>query len=485
MELLRSISLSGNTTAPNASTCCLALSTLFGPLVSFPGTPTYQASLDSYFTQQNAHLQPYCILTPTSPEEISTALTTLTSIPNCPIAIRSGGHAYTPGASNIASGITLSLQNLNSITVSSDHTIASIGAGATWGEVYAHLDPLNLSVSGGRAAQVGVGGLTTGGGISYFSPRYGWTCDSAVNFEVVLANGTIVNANEDENAELLFALRGGSNNFGVVTRVDMKAFEQGPVWGGSVYHDVSTVDEQVKAFVDLNSAEEYDEYASLITSFGFAGGKGAAVVNSLEYTRAEENPEVFRGFMEIPRVHSTMRIAGMHEIAVEQGSFSPDGNRQLGVVTTHGSTVSMLKAVYQRWNASLAAVQDVPGIVWSISLEPLPPAIYARGSSTNAMGLDDISGSLVVTLLSATWSDEVDDAKVEKAARELFENIEDDACKLDVYESFVYLNYAAPWQDPIASYKSKSIENLKRVSQDVDPKGVFRVNVPGGFKLPD
>lgn len=89
-----------------------------------------------------------------------------------------------------------------------------------------------------------------------------------------------------------------------------------------------------------------------------------------------------------------------------------------------------------------------------------------------------------MTLLSASWTDKADDAKVERAARELFAGIEDEARKLGVYEPFVYLNYAAAWQDPIASFGSKSVERLKKVRKDVDPKGVFRLNVPGGFKIP-
>lgn len=144
----------------------------------------------------------------------------------------------------------------------------------------------------------------------------------------------------------------------------------------------------------------------------------------------------------------------------------------------------MLTAVYQHWDSSLESVEGIPGMVWAISLEPLPPAIYARNASRNALGLADASGSLVVTLLSATWDDESNDEEVEKAARELFDNIDNDARKLGVYEPFVYLNYAAPWQDPISSYKSKNVQLLKRVSQDVDPKRVFQTNVPGGFKLP-
>ncbi|KNG86329.1 oxidoreductase FAD-binding protein [Aspergillus nomiae NRRL 13137] len=474
----------GNTTNGNIGNCCLALASVLGSKVSFPNTQPYNDSISTYFSQQNCNLHPLCIVSPTTAEDVATAINTITStLETTNFAIRSGGHAPFTGASNIANGITLDLRGLDSITVSSDRTTASIGVGATWGEVYSHLDPLGLSVAGGRAAQVGVGGLTTGGGISYFSPRYGWTCDTVTNFEVVLANGTIVNANEHENPDLLIALRGGSSNFGVVTRIDLKAFEQGPIWGGSVYNSIDTYQQNLEAFADVNAAEGYDEFASLITSFGYSA-QGKAIVNSIVYTKAEENPAVFRRFMEIPKLFGTVRIAGMHEIVTEQGSFSKVGKRQMTVVTTHGSTLPMLEAVYQRWDASLADVDAIPGMVWAISLEPLPQAIYARNASKNALGLDDVSGPLVVTLLSATWDNESDDEKVEKAARELFDNIDNDARKLGLYEPFVYLNYAAQWQDPISSYKSKNVELLKRVSEEVDPRRMFQTIVPGGFKLP-
>ncbi|KJK66846.1 FAD binding domain protein [Aspergillus parasiticus SU-1] len=457
--------LSDNTNNTSVATCCLALIGALGKKVSFPNSQPYNDSINTYFSQQNSNLHPVCIVSPTTAEDVSTAINTITStLETTNFAIRSGGHAPFTGASNIADGITLDLRGLNSITVSPDRTTASIGVGATWGEV-------------------GVGGLTTGGGISYFSPRYGWTCDTVTNFEIVLANGTIVNANEHENPELMISLRGGSNNFGVVTRVDLKTFEQGPIWGGSVYHSIDTFQQQLEAFAGVNSAEGYDEYASLITSFGYSA-QGKTVVNSIVYTKAEENPAVYRPFMEIPKMFSTVRIARLHEIAMEQGSFSKDGKRQLTVVTTHGSTLPMLNAVYQHWDSSLKSVEGIPGMVWAISLEPLPPAIYTRHASKNALGLGDASGALVVTLLSATWDNELDDENVEKAARELFDNIDNEARKLGVYEPFVYLNYAAPWQDPISSYKSKNVELLKRVSLGVDPKRVFQTNVPGGFKLP-
>ena len=88
------------------------------------------------------------------------------------------------GFANINDGVTIAMTNLSSIEVNADKTVASVGAGAKWLDVYTYLDGLDLSVAGGRNGDVGVAGLTLGGGISYFAPRVGWACDNVVNFEV-------------------------------------------------------------------------------------------------------------------------------------------------------------------------------------------------------------------------------------------------------------------------------------------------------------
>ena len=78
------------------------------------------------------------------------------------------------------------MTKLKSVAVNTNRTVASVGAGASWLDVYLYLDTLGLSVAGARNGAVGVGGLTLGGGISYFAPRVGFTCDTVVNFEVLL-----------------------------------------------------------------------------------------------------------------------------------------------------------------------------------------------------------------------------------------------------------------------------------------------------------
>lgn len=267
----------------------------------------------------------------------------LESLPaECRFAIRSGGHGSAHNAANIAGGVTVDLSRLSDITISPYPGIAatnpvnstarsallSVGPGATWGEVYARLDELHLGVNGGRVAGVGIGGLTLGGGISYFGPRFGWTCDNVVNFEVVLANGSVINANNEENPDLLWALRGGSNNFVIVTRVDFRTFALGKLWGGEVVRPYETAEQQIVALAAFNDPVAYDEFASLLTTFAYSGADDLqVVVNDMEYTKPLANPPVFQNLTSLLAYSSTQRITTMSDLAAEAQANDPNGLR--------------------------------------------------------------------------------------------------------------------------------------------------------------
>lgn len=301
-------------------------------MVIFPNSDEYTASLSSYFSSQQAEEHPDCIVYPETVQDVSTAVHALTVVLNttsdCQFAVRSGGHSFTAGASNIDSGVTVDLRGLHSIELSHDLSTVSVGVGSTWDDVYTQLDHLNLSVAGGRVAGVGVGGLTLGGGLSWHGPRYGFTCDTVKNFEVVLHNGSVVNANVNENPELSWALRGGTNNFGIVTRIDFETFRQGNLWGGVVEYELSTSREQIEALASLNGIGNYDEYASLEMSFAYSGAAGAAfIVNTMEYTMPTVDPEVFQNISTIPSLASTMRLTNMSDLALEIAAMQASGLR--------------------------------------------------------------------------------------------------------------------------------------------------------------
>ena len=101
-----------------------------------------------------------------------------------PFAVRSGGHSPNPGWAGVDSGILIDLSKLNSMSISKDTKTFSVGPGARWGQVYEFLDPYNVTAVGGRVAQVGVGGLLLGGGISFWTGEFGLAADKVASFEV-------------------------------------------------------------------------------------------------------------------------------------------------------------------------------------------------------------------------------------------------------------------------------------------------------------
>ncbi|KAI8950403.1 putative oxidoreductase [Xylaria longipes] len=476
-----------------AAACCTALSVLLPNMTSFPSSPTYESSVSSYFSAQAAALRPDCIISPETTEDVAKAVRLLTrpslSLAEshegaCPFAIRSGGHGVKPNASNIDRGVTIDLRRLNCIDVSPSRSTVFVGVGNTWDTVYAKLGALNLSVTGGRVAGVGVGGLSLGGGISYFGTRYGWTSDTITNYEVVLANGSIVNANAKSNPNLHWALKGGSNNFGVVTRIDLEAFEQGPIWGGTLTYPEVVWSYTAQELAKINSPNAYDDYAAIFLSWAYTAPTGIVISNTMAYTKPVENPPVFAGLTSLPTLFGTTGMSNMTQLAIDLGNQQIYNTRQLWATNTMISTEAAINATYLRFNESLQAYKSVPNITLGYTLEPFPPALYARHGDMNPFGLGtNKNQSLLVVSFSASWTDPADDEQVEEATRALINAIDNDNHRLGTYNPFQYLNYAAPWQDPIASYGEESVERLHEVAREVDPKGVFTHQVPGGFKI--
>ena len=144
--------------------------------VLLPSDPTYEASKTSYFSLQEENLSPACIVTPHNTVDVAKAVKALAAIYEssshlAQFAVRGGGHATWAGSASIEGGAVIDMTSIKEVTVNSDQSVTSVGAGAKWSDVYMYLDSKNLAVSGGRAAQVGVGGLTLGGLLSFEKPH--------------------------------------------------------------------------------------------------------------------------------------------------------------------------------------------------------------------------------------------------------------------------------------------------------------------------
>lgn len=141
---------------------CKALSYTLSGKVSYPASSVYAESLSSYWSKQEESLAPSCIVTPASEDDVAVAVKTLATL-GCTFAIRGGGHTPWASSANINGGVTIDMRLMNAVTMNKDNTVASVGAGAVWGDVYKKMDSLGLAVIGGRGSSIGVGGLTTGG----------------------------------------------------------------------------------------------------------------------------------------------------------------------------------------------------------------------------------------------------------------------------------------------------------------------------------
>ena len=148
-----------------------------------------------------------------SPQDVVEALAVVKE-KGSQFSMRATGHNPNPGCSSAdESAVVLDLSRLQSKELGADG-IARVGAGCRWGDVYSWLEESKLSVIGGREPQVGLAGFLLGGGMSAFPNLHGLGADSIKNFEVVLADGRVVEANATTNPDLYRALKGGGSNFG-------------------------------------------------------------------------------------------------------------------------------------------------------------------------------------------------------------------------------------------------------------------------------
>ena len=139
--------------------------------VLLPDTAAYTAELDTYYSA-NAAQPAWCMVLPESTADVQATVKILTQ-EQCPFGVKSGGHSAWKGSNGIANGVTVDLGYMNTTSYNQDTGIVSIQPGARWGSVYEFVDPYNVTVVGARTSVVGVGGFTTGAGVSWSSPYWG------------------------------------------------------------------------------------------------------------------------------------------------------------------------------------------------------------------------------------------------------------------------------------------------------------------------
>ncbi|KAG6161586.1 hypothetical protein E4U11_003316 [Claviceps purpurea] len=456
--------------------------------LAWPGSTLYNLEEQQYWSQQQSSTLPACRLAPESASGVSLAVLTA-RVTRCAFAVKGGGHASFKGASNIQGGLTIDLRALNQTVVAADRREVSVGAGNVWVRVYEALKPMGLGVIGGRVSAIGVGGLTLGGGMSFFSNRFGWACDNVNSYEIVLADGSIRQVSYQSNSsDLYWALRGGGNNFGIVTRFDLATFPQGDLWAGSqtfnITRETSTAINE--AFVQFSAQSNSDPYAQVITSYAYSQALGVHVISSaLQYGLPTPNPPILRNFTSIPgALANTLRVTDLPGLTNEFNALNPNGFRQSSWTLTVRNTAALMAELVSIYQDEVDKVADTKGLVASVAFQPLSTEMtkhFAKNGG-NALGL---AGQGPLTLLNVlmSWSNAADDARILPCVESMIDRFRAAAQKMGLDHPFLYQNYASQKQNVFEGYGRANLERLRTVSHKYDPEGVWQKLQPGYFKL--
>jgi hypothetical protein len=309
------------TSAFTTAEVCQQLEKKFGSQILISGSSNYTDEVDGRFDllplykiytyvaqaywSLAAWLEPPCVFAPVNTQGLADGVRILVKT-NTTFAIRSGGHAPVTGIASTNHGVLIAMTHFTEKKVvdmpnSFGAPYFRNGVANRWGEVYEFLEPLGIAVVGGRIWPVG-SALLLGGGISFFSQQKGWASNSVLNYELVTATGSILQVNAKSYPDLFWALKGGANNFGIVTRYDLKTHKQGQIFG----------------FDRAWAPTSMSKFSQAMTSWMAPGGghedKKGALMPSTQYTPAidqldpslvavydapVENPAAFKNFTEI------------------------------------------------------------------------------------------------------------------------------------------------------------------------------------------
>ncbi|KAH6655956.1 putative FAD-binding oxidoreductase [Truncatella angustata] len=464
----------------NVETACEDLVKILPGAVHLSSSANY-STLVSENWSATATAHPACIVVPASAAEVQKIVELLVG-EQVQFAIRSGGHSPSPGAANIDNGVLIDLADLNGITYDAASSTVVVGTGNRWNAVYTALDPYNVTVVGGRVVDVGVGGFLLQSGLSYLSDLYGLGCDNVVEHEVVLANGSLVTASADQHPDLHWALKGGANNFGVVTSFKLSTYQIHLVWGGFKFYALDQLPALYAAMAEYQAAPNKDPYANVMLQAFTTNATNGAVLD-IVYLKPEADPAAFAPFYSIPTTGDTTQIQTLTDMMSAQ--YVPDIPRIDWFATSFLPDAGLYEAINNITTsaANLAPIESLTAGSMAIGLQPISASLVLAGQERggNVFGLSAINQTWFV-LDSGWWLPSEDDPG-HNATLDIQESIWDAAVERGLEVEYIFANDASYSQAVLQSYGSENVAKMKDVQARYDPHMVFQRLVPGGFKL--
>jgi FAD/FMN-containing dehydrogenase len=199
---------------------------------------------------------------------------------NLEVAVRGGGHNVA-GRATLDGGLMIDLAPMKGIHVDPKAGTARAQGGVTWAEFNRETQLYGLATTGGVVSSTGVGGLTLGGGLGWLMGKHGLALDNLLSVDIVTAEGEILKASADENADLFWAVRGGGGNFGVAASFEYQIHPVGPsITGGLVAYPFDRARDVLRFFRDVTASlpDEFRVFGGLIHAADGSGTKLVAMV---------------------------------------------------------------------------------------------------------------------------------------------------------------------------------------------------------------
>ncbi|HTT07734.1 MAG TPA: FAD-binding oxidoreductase [Gammaproteobacteria bacterium] len=425
-----------------------------------PGSPAYERRRRGW----NAAIdqRPHIIVECADAEDVRQAVQ-FAAAHDASIAVRGGGHSIA-GHSSADRSVLLDLARFKKIQINPvDRTVAA-GGGATWGEMVAATAPHQLATPGGFNPDVGIGGLTLGGGYGALTRLFGLACDNLIDVELINAQGGRVTVDEHRDPELFWALRGAGANFGVATSLRYKLHSIPPLYGGHVAYPLQRCRELLHFYRDYVAGLS-DATTAYLGMRRQRSGSAVAFVAALHAGPTSEAEHILAPL----RRFSTPMIddfaprtyAAIHQANV--GAFPSGLGHYWRAHFLQGLTDPVLNIIAE--HTSHATDADFYTVI-----EHLGGAMGRVAPQATAFAHRDATFGIAIT---TQWQLEEDPADSMRWVRELHQAL------IPESSGGVYVNYVGADAAPTTKHAvyGANYERLVQLKRRYDPANLFRHNV--------
>ncbi|ESK84493.1 FAD-binding domain-containing protein [Moniliophthora roreri MCA 2997] len=482
--LISTLLLGAKFTYGTPAAACSALQSALPGRVFFPGSDAYTRD-NAHFTQASSQ-DSTCSVEPESADDVSTILRIVSSgDTQSPFAVKGAGHTGNVGFSS-TTGVQIALSRFNAVEYDASTSTVKIGGGQIWSDVYTQLAPSGVKVVGGRVPGVGVGGLALGGGYSYHTDQYGLTVDTIVSHDLVMPNGTFVTVTNETDSELFFALKGGFNNFGIVTSFTLQAHPQTDVWSATVNYPVNA-SSTVNPMIENWSTSNTDLKGVILSTYGASGTNEDESFLSVQLFYDAPTPPggLFDGFLNVPGANvnligTTSFPAALGTLNGAFGGLNPPRTIRNTVPITH-YTVGILDEMKAQLQRIVNETRDSNRSFISLVITT-EPFVQPNAHSTDSAYPHPSDRFVCPSVIELDWQDPASDEFFVNLVAETQQAIQTRAIQegQSSPNAILYNNYA-PANTPLELIYGDNLSRLREVKRRVDPENVM--GLAGGFKI--